>query len=249
MKAIILAAGQGTRLRPLTNDRPKCLVELGSKPLLDHQLDVLRGAGINDITVVAGYREDQIKRAGLRKILNPRYAFTNMVYTLFCAHELMDGKEDLIISYGDIVYEPRVLQALLDCNAPVCLTIDREWRRYWELRMDNPLEDAESLKLADGDKIVELGRKTDSYDDIQGQYMGLIKVRADHVPLLPQVWERMDKSASYFGKDFDNMFMTSFLQHLIDIGWDVRAAFVDNGWLEIDAPEDLELADAGVWKV
>ena len=64
MKAIILAAGQGTRLRPLTNDKPKCLVELANKPLLDHQLSVLRYTGINDIHVVAGYRAEQLNRSG-----------------------------------------------------------------------------------------------------------------------------------------------------------------------------------------
>jgi L-glutamine-phosphate cytidylyltransferase len=246
LKAVILAAGQGTRLRPLTDDRPKCLVEIAGKTILDHQLEILRAAGVDDITVVAGYREDQIQRPGLRKIINPRYAETNMVYTLFCAHELMDGREDLIISYGDIVYEPKVLQTLLDCSAPVCLTIDKEWRRYWELRMDNPLEDAETLKL-DGNRILELGEKTDRYDNIQGQYMGLIKVRADHALKIYSIWQGMDRNATYLGKDFDNMFMTGFLQHLINTGWNVRAAFVENGWLEIDSVEDMQLPDNGLW--
>lgn len=248
MKAIIVAAGQGTRLRPLTDDRPKCLVELAGKPLLDHQLEVLRAEGVDDITVVAGYREDQIQRPGVRKRINPDFEFTNMVYTLFCARELMDNSSDLIISYGDIVYESRVLKALLACHAPVCLTVDIKWFDYWQKRMDNPLEDAETLKL-NGDRILELGQKTDRYEDIQGQYMGLIKVRADHVPMLYATWQGMDRDALYLGKDFDNMFMTAFLQHLINTGWDVRAAFVENGWLEIDVVEDLELASYGFWHI
>lgn len=247
MKAIILSAGQGTRLRPLTDDRPKCLVEIAGKPLLDHQLDVLRGAGIDDLHVVAGYRADQVVRAGVARHVNARYETTNMVATLFAAEGEMTGGTDLIISYGDIVFEPRVLEALLACRAPVCLTVDRAWRRYWAARMDDPLDDAETLKLADGDRVTELGKKPQSYDEIQGQYMGLIKVRADHVPRLPEVWRAMDRDADYDGKDYDNMYMTSFLQHLIDLGWDVRAAFVDNGWLEVDAPEDLAMADRGFW--
>ena len=245
MRAIILAAGQGTRLRPLTDDRPKCLVELAGKPLLDHQLEVLRSEGVEDITVVAGYREDQIQAPSVRKIINPDFDSTNMVYTLFCAHELMDGSSDLIISYGDIVYEPRVLQALLECRAPICLTIDAKWLDYWRKRMDNPLEDAETLKL-DGDRILELGKKPDSYEDIQGQFMGLIKVRADHVPKLDGAWRDLDGSACGDG-DSANMYTTDFIQHLINGGWDVRAAVVENGWLEIDEPQDVELAATGLF--
>lgn len=241
MKAIILAAGQGTRLRPYTNDRPKCLVELRGKPLLDCQLDVLRAAGINDLNIICGYLADRVDRPGLTKHLNPHYAETNMVSTLFCARSIMTGDSDIIIAYGDIVYETRLLAALTHCDAPVCLVVDAAWRRYWAARMDDPLSDAETLRLTESGYVTELGRKPQSYDDIQGQYTGLIKIRADHVTQLIETWEAMDRSALYDGKDYDNMFMTSFLQHLIDTCWPVKAVLVENGWLEVDSPEDLAI--------
>lgn len=240
MRAIILAAGQGSRLRPYTDDRPKCMVELAGKPLLHRQLDVIKGAGITDIMLVGGYRADRLQLQGIALTENPQYAETNMVSTLFCAEDFMRGGEDLLIAYADIVYEPKVLKAVLSCNAPLCIAVDREWRRFWEARMDDPLSDAETLKLEDGNRIVELGAKPTSYDDIQGQYMGLVKVRADHLQALREAWHGMDRDAIYDGKDFDNMYMTSFLQYLIDSGWDARAAFTDNGWLEVDTVEDLD---------
>ncbi|MCG5528871.1 MULTISPECIES: NTP transferase domain-containing protein [Halorhodospira] len=242
MRAIILAAGQGTRLRPLTDDRPKCMVELEGKPLLEHQLEVLRSAGVDDIHVVGGYRAEWLQRPDITLHINKRFDQTNMVATLFAAESIMDGSEDLIIAYGDIVYEPRALQALLECDAPVCLTVDRAWRRYWEARMDDPLADAETLKLTDSNRVTELGKKPTGYEDIQGQYMGLVKIRADYVSQIPAVWRAMDRDATYDGKDYDNMYMTSFLQHLIDSGWEARAAFVENGWAEIDSPLDLRVA-------
>lgn len=242
MKAIILAAGQGTRLRPLTNDRPKCLVELAGKPLLDYQLATLRGAGIHDIHIVAGYRGEQLKRPGLTHHLNPDYASTNMVTTLFTAEAAMTDECDLIISYGDIIYEPKVLNTLLDCGAPICLAVDKAWRRYWAARMEYPLSDAETLKLVDGNRIIELGKKPETYDDIQGQYTGLIKVRADRVPAFVSAWHQMDKNAIYDGKDYPNMYMTSFLQHLINSGWETCAALIENGWAEVDCSEDLAVA-------
>ncbi len=239
MRVLILAAGQGTRLRPHTNDKPKCMVELCGKSLVDYQLDAFKKAGISDITVIAGYQEDKLVRDGIKKILNPVYASTNMVSTLMCAKNLFDGTTDVLITYGDIVYEQRILEAVLECKGDVCLTIDKEWKRLWSLRMDNPLDDAETLKL-EGDMIKELGKKPSSYDEIQGQYMGLIKISADKAKELIQVWESMDRKALYDGKDFDNMYLTSFIQHLIDIGWPVKAVPVENGWLEIDTVEDLE---------
>lgn len=239
MRVIILAAGKGTRLRPHTNEKPKCMVELCGKPLIDYQLDAFKKAGINDVTVVAGYKEEKLVREGLKKILNPEFASTNMVSTLMCAKDLLDGADDVLLTYGDIVYEQRVLDAILHSDADVSLTIDKKWKRLWSLRMDNPLDDAETLKL-DGDLIKELGKEPSSYDEIEGQYMGLIKVSADKAKELVKVWEQMDRSADYDGKDFDNMYLTSFIQHLINIGWPVKAVPVENGWLEIDTVEDLE---------
>jgi len=93
--------------------------------------------------------------------------------------------------------------------------------------------------LEDGDRVVELGKQPDSYDYIHGQYMGLIKVRADQVADFRQFYAGLDREAIYDGKDFDNMYMTSLIQALIDGGRDVRAAFTDNGWLEVDTVDDL----------
>lgn len=242
MKAIILAAGKGTRLRPLTDDKPKCLVELAGKPLLEHQLTTLRAGGVDDIHIVGGYRSEQLDRPGVTLHINERYAETNMVNTLFAAEAVMTGDTDLIISYGDIVYEPRVLAALKTVDAPIGLVVDREWQRYWAARMDDPLSDAETLKLTDGDRLVELGKKPQSYDEIQGQYIGLIKVRADYVEHLAEIWRAMDRDVTYDGKKYDNMYMTSFIQHLINSGVEVRAAFIKGGWAEIDCQRDLDVA-------
>src|ERR1044071_3517735 len=88
---VILAAGEGTRLRPHTLDRPKCLVPLAGRPLLAWQTDALRAAGVDDIVVVTGYRADQIRALGYRTVFNPRYEKTNMVASLMCARDTLDG--------------------------------------------------------------------------------------------------------------------------------------------------------------
>ena len=241
MRAIILAAGQGTRLAPATNDRPKCLVELGGLSLLSHQLTTLNSLGITDITVIAGYRAESITAQGFQMIVNPDFASSNMVHTLFCARDLMVDDSDLIIAYGDIVYEPKVLRALITSDAPLSVAVDREWRRFWELRMADPLSDAETMKIDARDMITELGKTPGGYEDIQGQYIGLIKVRRDSVVGLRQLYDAMDPDGPYDGKTRKQMYMTSFIQHAIDGGWPVGAVFIANGWLEVDTYAELEL--------
>jgi len=238
MRAIVLAAGQGSRLRPLTDHRPKCLVKLAGMSLLDRQLRVLRQAGVEDIIIVTGYQAGEIHAPGCRLVHNPDYARTNMVATLFCAAEMITGDDDLLIAYTDIVYEPTVLRAVMDCRKPICLPIDMDWRRYWEIRMADPLADAETLLLDAHGRVLELGRKPREYDAIQGQYIGMLKVARDRVGDLRDAYALMDRNGDYDGKNFANMFMTSFIQHLIDHGWHVQSVPIHNGWLEVDTLRD-----------
>ncbi len=241
MKVFILAAGQGTRLSPLTDNKPKCLVELNGVSLLERQIKVLKDCGLSDVLIVGGYKAEMIQALGYPVVKNERFSTTNMVATLFSAREYLSGKEEIIVAYGDIVYEPRVLNTLLQCHAPVCVVVDKEWERYWSARMPNPLSDAETLRLDARGHILELGKKPKSLDDIQGQYVGLIKFRADVIKPLITTYDAMDHNAMYDGKDYDNMFMTSFIQYLIDKEWHVQSALVTNGWLEVDTIKDINL--------
>lgn len=239
-RAVILAAGRGTRLGASAAGKPKCLVELAGKTLLDRQLTSLRACGITDVALVGGFESGQLVSRGHRVILNPRFADTNMVTSLFCAEDFFKGS-DLIVAYGDIVYEPRVLRALLAAEDPAAIVVDRGWREYWQARFADPLVDAESLKIGPDGRLLELGKKPGSYDQIEAQYIGLFKIRADYTARLGMVYQALDSNAEYDGKSFDLMYMTSFLQHLIDIGWEVRAVPVNHGWLELDSETDLRL--------
>ena len=87
MKIIVLAAGKGTRLRPLTDIVPKCMVPLKGKPLIDYQLDLFKSKSINDITIVGGYLIEKLKSKNVNLITNNAYETTNMVHSLFCAEK------------------------------------------------------------------------------------------------------------------------------------------------------------------
>jgi choline kinase len=239
MKAIILAAGEGKRLRPLTETVPKCMVAFRGKPLMQWIAESMHACGIRDIVAVTGYKSDKITVPGLRFARNPRYAETNMVSTLFCAEHELAG--DVIVSYSDIVYLPQVLDALIKAQGDFCVTIDRCWDRLWALRMENPLADAETLKLDGKGNIIELGKKAKTQNEIQGQYMGLFKISGAAIDRVKAFYHSLDKAATYDGKNFENMYMTSFIQAIIDKLMPVLAVPVDGGWLEIDSTEDFEV--------
>jgi choline kinase len=238
MKAIILAAGSGTRLKPLTDDKPKCMVEYKGKPILQYISETLKEANIEKTVVVTGYRADKIPVFFTKQYHNEKYASTNMVSSLFCALEEFD--DDLIISYSDIIYKPSVLNALIKSKEDFSVIIDKDWRSQWEQRMENPLEDAETLKLKDG-KIIEIGKKPTSYDDIEGQYIGLIKISKNCIKQVIEFYNKLDRNKLYDGKDFNNMYMTSFIQLIIDRLMPVYPVFINGGWIEIDGPEDLKV--------
>ena len=244
MRAIILAAGCGSRLRPLTDNTPKALVPLLGRPLLSYQLEVLRSAGITDIHLVTGYLSHCFNLAAVTLHHNASYLETNMVHSLFVAESLFEPSEDLLICYGDIIYSPGVLASLMASTAPISISVDRSWHDYWQARMPNPFSDAETLKLTSTNRVLEVGRRPSTPADVQGQYIGLIKISAASLPLILESWYSLCSNPPTDYAIPSQMYMTCFLQYLIDCGWDIRASFIDNGWAEVDTISDLEVAPA-----
>jgi len=238
-KVILLVAGEGKRLRPYTLDRPKCMVEIDGISLIDRQLSVLRAEGLDNIVMVGGYKSEMLKREGVKLKLNPRYYETNMVWTMFCAEEELEG--GVIVSYGDIVYSTGILQALLKSKADIAVTIDKEWESYWEERNENPLNDAETLKLRDDGTISEIGQKPKSLSEIEGQYMGLMKFSAEGIKQIKQIFNTAVKTGGLLGNPVENSYMTDLLQAVIDTDSLVTAVPVHGEWVEVDNANDMNL--------
>jgi choline kinase len=247
MKAIILAAGEGSRLRPYTESGPKCLIPLGGRSLLDWQISVLRDYGIKEIIVVKGYMGSKITRADVKYYENKDWDRTNMLMTLWSAKTELDG--EVLVSYGDIIYHHRILKALMDSIHDISVTVDIVWEEYWRLRFDDPLADAESLVMDKKNRILSIGQPVGRIDDIQAQYMGLIKFTDDGVQTLKASFikarELSIKGACPWGRtagNFNQLFMTDMLQGLIDDGHQIYGIPVKRGWLEIDSVRDYEIA-------
>src|SRR3989344_2665457 len=127
MKAIILAAGMGTRLGKYTKDLPKGMLNFNGKSLIERQVETLKSCGINDIVIVKGYMPDKIKITGVKYYENKDYASTNMVETLFAAEKEMD--DDMLVCYSDTIYQKSVLKGVIASKADVGVTVDAD---YWD---------------------------------------------------------------------------------------------------------------------
>jgi choline kinase len=164
-----------------------------------------------------------------------------MVYSIFRASPFLEKEGDLLISYGDILYEEANLNKIINSNAAINVVVDMDWLKYWKLRFSNPLSDAESLILDENYSIKQLGLKTENYDDIQGQYIGLIKIRQDKIKDLINFYKSLSSEFFSNSSDFNKMYLTEFIQLLINSGWDVKATCIRGGWLEVDSLKDLEI--------
>jgi choline kinase len=233
MRAIILAAGRGSRMKDLTDDRPKCLVELRGKALFDRQLEALRAAGISNIAIVTGYKRELLANRGLIEFHNVRWAETNMVSSLACAQKWLQARP-CVVSYSDIFYSPLAVQSLMTCTAPLAITYDPNWLKLWRQRFGDPLLDAETFRLTPENTLAEIGNKPKTVDEVKGQYMGLLR-------FTPEGWaEVMRIRAQLKSEQCDKMHMTGILQKIIDAGRLAIAAVPYQGdWGEVDSAEDL----------
>lgn len=256
MKVIILAAGQGTRLKPLTDGCPKCMVNVNGRSIIDRQLEVMHTCGIkdSDIMIIAGYKgivlQEKFNNTNINVIINEDYANTNMVYSLMCAKKFMETQEDILVSYGDIIYDKDVLQKIMNSDELSSVIVDDGWYSYWLERCENPLDDAETLMYDSEDYLLEIGQKTNDLLKVQSQYIGLIRFKDEGLKamlnLAQEAEERTKKGIGLWrtNRTYQNMYMTDLLQGMIDEGGKLKAIHIERGWFEIDDADDLKIVES-----
>lgn len=235
MKAVILSAGQGSRLLPLTAERPKCLLPLGPKSLIEWQIDVLARCGVDEIVVVVGFRAALVEallakltRPGLRirTLLNPFYNVADNLGSCWLARHEMAG--DFLLLNGDTLFEAAVLQRLLGSPlAPITVTIDRK-AGY----------DADDMKVRlDGTRLLEIG-KTLPPARTDGESIGLLSFRGAGPQLFVEAIDRALRVSeglkSFYLKVIDQLAKSHRVETVTIEGL---------AWGEVDYPADLQRAE------
>jgi choline kinase len=238
MKAVILAAGQGTRIRAVHGERPKCLIKVDDETILDHQIDGLSKAGIDEIAIVVGYEKQQIirhvqKRFGRRTsrihfIENPAFALTNNIYSLWIARDWLDGQGFACLN-ADVIFDPKILNSALEAGSPVSMIVDPEWRD-------------ETMKvIIDNGQIVQMSKKI-SKSEFSGTYIGITVF--DQL-INPRFFAKMQ---DLIDAGRVNEFFNVAVQELVDEGLSVGFTTTAGApWAEIDDPLDLTFAQQNVF--
>lgn len=239
-RAIIIAAGMGSRLEHFTDEKPKCMVEIAGRSILSYQLEALRSAGVDDLHIVRGYLADELVVPGATYHENPDYAQNNILQSLFCAADAIEG--GLLTTYSDIVYTPEVVRAAVEHPADIALVVDRQWAESYEGRDDHPPEQAE-LTEVDGDDVTAVGKQV-TPDGAVGEFIGLAKFSARGAAEMKRVYTEVRarvgddepfQAATLFRKAYLTDIFMEMIDRDIDIGW----VAIDGGWREIDTVQDL----------
>lgn len=232
MILIILAAGKGTRLPIKFKSKPKCMVEIKKKTLLEH--NSLFFKNFKKKFAVVGYKHNKLnyilKKMKIKKIINKNYNNTNMVYSLFCAKNKIT--EDVVICYGDIIFDHKIFNLLKPKKN--ILPINKNWLKTWKGRMSlkKVYLDAENIILKNS-KIVEIGGKIKKNNLPKYQYMGLIKlVKKDYF-----------NCYKFFKKQKKDIDFTTFLNlcvknKIIKLNSSIYNSF----WYEVDSRRDVYFA-------
>lgn len=224
MKAIILAAGYGSRMYPLMQNMPKCLLTINGEILLSRQVRIMRNCGIEDITIVTGFHQEKIVELYGEEIsirYNPHYEITGNIFSLWVARNLLD--DDVILINADVVYTDRLIKELLRDDNVYCLVVDKRAAREDERKVrvvDNLIFDTSMIMPA---------------SDASGEAIGIAKVKKEGIEAFKKSLFESVKRDSHLG------WLDTFTD-LAEHGEKVNYILIDSPWIEIDTMEDYNEA-------
>lgn len=231
MKAIILGAGRATRLFPLTKDIPVSMLDLGGKTLLQHQIDVLKENGVNDIVVVFGHNAAAAENAYgniITTVYNPFFGVSGQIGSINAAKDFLN--DDIIYIHGDTLFGKGTIKALLNDKSDACIVIEK--RGSYD-------EETEKVKIAGGNlRMIDKTRIPEN--EVNGEWIGVAKFSK--------------KASLKFKESMNAMLRTTLtamvggiIQHMVDSGAEIRCMDVIGPWIEIDFEKDFQKAITEVY--
>ena len=245
MKAIIIGAGRGSRLKAMTENQPKCYATIGGRRILDWTLDAFDGAALRDKVFIGGYQIDRI-RADYPQLTfahNADWQNNNILLSLFHAEQHMAG--GFVCAYSDILFRDSVVRAALDHPGDIVLCVDTDWRSRYVDRSQHPEHDAEKTTVA-GDRVTSVHRDIASAE-AHGEYIGVARFTPRGAALLREHYHRV--RAEYAGKPwreakvFEKAYLILLVEEMIERGVPVHFVTTHGDYMEIDTEEDYALAN------
>jgi phosphoenolpyruvate phosphomutase len=260
--AIIAAAGFEKQLLPLIEDKPKCLLDIKGKTILDRQVGVLNECDIKEIALVRGYKKEAIALPNIRYYDNDRYEETGEVFSLFCAENELRGRT--VVLYGDIIFDTTILEKLLKSPADISIVVDLAWfdqeQRNAQPAHLNP--DLVSLAeppdkshlsrfmMPEGEhRVVRIGQQIPR-EQAHGEFIGMAMFSEKGTQALHECYrtsqEKYKLAGFHESPSLAKASLTDLIQELIDRGHQVQAVPIFKGWMEVDSFEEYQKAWAKI---
>jgi phosphoenolpyruvate phosphomutase len=234
----VLAASRGDELGALTEDRPKCMIDVRGQPLLRRLVDTLHGGGVHDITVVRGYRKEMVNLPSVRTLDNDEFDRTGEAATLACAAGGLDG--ECLIAYGDILFRQHILDQLRATDGDIVLAADALWRDRDEdpgARLRDLVECSAPFRVdfLEDEPVSLRAMGPDLADEAaHGEWIGLALARDAGATVIKGALEAMRQEGS-----LDRANMTELFNRLVREGHDIRIVYIAGKWLDVDNAADL----------
>ena len=241
MKAIFIAAGRGSRLGSLTEDLPKPLVDINGKSIIERQIELLRKKNIDDIIIVTGYKKEKFEFKNVKYIFNSNFLIDEQAGSLMSARQKFSG--DVLIMFGDILFDEHILQQVLDSNGDISIAIDKDWEKSYQERNDNPIDKADKVLLKN-EKIIKISAKQIDLQQNEdtGELLGIMKLSSNGSKILIEHYERLEKNHTgnfHDAESFKKAKFVDILQELLSLGIEINPVPIIGNWCEIDTFDDL----------
>ena len=238
-RAVVLAASRGAELGALTEDRPKCMIDVRGQPLLRRLTATLREGGVRDVTVVRGYKKEMVNLPSIRTVDNDAFADTGEATSLACARDQIRG--DCVLAFGDILFRHYILDRLTAAEGDIVVTVDALWRERNDgegvrdlVACSRPF----STDFLDDDPVSVVRMGSDlTEDQVSGEWTGLAKLSPKGSELIRFELEKMEADGSLPKAGLVDVFT-----RLAEVGHEVRVLYVTGQWMDVDTATDLTKA-------
>ncbi len=240
MKVLILAAGSGTRLGKQTEFIPKSLIPINEKTILERQLDIIKKINDNDVIIIAGPNKEKFLKFGIKIIEDQEYKKHEQLGSLISVDEIFE--EDVIVIFSDIVFELEILEKIVDTKCDFGIALDRNWEEKYENRTEHPISQADLVQVINEQiKRIEKNLQGDNISE----FIGIIKFSSKGWKIFMKMCKKLKENhvgMFHSAEIFSQAYITDIIQELIDSNYYVKPIFVEGKWIEIDTPQDIEIA-------
>ena len=244
MKAIILAAGEGSRMGKLTQNIPKPLVTVNGKSIIQRQITLFHEKKIDNIIIVTGPTSDKFNFKNVVYVNDLDHKKHDTLGSLITARDYMN--DEIIITYADQIFDEKIMESVNNFSGDIGIAVDLDWEKNYVNRDQHPKSEAENV-LINGNEILELRKNISECKENEkiGECLGLMKFSRKASKVFLDKYSELEtshKGKFHNAPSLEKALISDMLQELIDSEINVEPIYVSGKWCEIDTPQDLEIA-------